>query len=173
MANPKPALMSKAELQKLLEPKNRREVALGILDQRILWEGGAVDLDPNGMAMLCVIGDYPLGLPFTDQPSILSGAPAYLYQSDDMELALSFEELDRFLRHDLKPDEFFKVLAFAGMHFEIHDDFYDLNSGEAVQPRSRGRQFKASRARIHALTERAEIERAAQDPAPQARRATL
>ena len=84
-----------------------------------------------------------IGEPFTT--SELSGRPAYEYCSSDdfngkkperpLRLKLTLDEILRLGALTLKPEEFKKLYATHGIFFEIHDDFYDLTTGEAVQPK--------------------------------------
>lgn len=113
-------------------PKNRKSTCLGVLEIKITSDEGTITTDPNGKAMMGAYGKYPIGGPVPGLVSEISGKPAYRIELDDIELALSFDELDRFFRHDLKNDEFEFLLNKYGMFHEIHEDFYW--GGEAVQP---------------------------------------
>ncbi|MBC8741700.1 hypothetical protein F6X40_34630 [Paraburkholderia sp. UCT31] len=76
-------------------------------------------------------------LPFGDPlllPSVLSGMPSYILRTSEIELALAPRELLRLWRRNLRPDEFFKLRDTYGVFFEIHDDFYFEDTGEALQP---------------------------------------
>ena len=147
-------------------PKNRLPACLGILDIEIEWDGGVHRTDPNELAMTASRGDYPLGLPFSARPSILSGKPAYLYREDDFELALTLPELDRFVRKALRPKEFKAILAHIGMAHAIHDDFYDEERGTAIQPMTVDKAgLAACAARIAALAEREKLRGAVPAPA--------
>ena len=123
---------------KFLSGKN-----LATLDVQIEWDGEALTTDPNGIAEMAYSGSYTMGRPFIGKACALSGAPAYLYRADNFEIPLAPAVLDRFLRHDLKPKEFKKLHNLLGKAiFETHDDFYDEESGESIQPMRAGRGLK-------------------------------
>lgn len=113
-------------------PKNRKPISLHCLEIKITSDEGTITTAPNGKAMMGAYGKYPIGGPVPELVSEISGKPAYRIELDDIELALSFDELDRFFRHDLKNEEFEFLLNKYGMFHEIHDDFYW--EGQAVQP---------------------------------------
>lgn len=77
----------------------------------------------------------PLSLkPLPGTSSVISGAPAVVYKAEDYAIPMTVEELLRFIRHDLRPEEFRVLFAKYGAIHEIHDDFYDPRTGEAWQP---------------------------------------
>jgi hypothetical protein len=118
-------------------PKNRKATCLGILEIKITSDAGTITTDPNGKAMMAVYGQYPIGGPIPGLVSEISGLPAYRIELDDIEIALSFEEMDRFFRHDLSATEYQFLLNKYGMFHEIHEDFYAssfFNKGKALQP---------------------------------------
>jgi len=114
-------------------PKNRRTNALSAIEIQIVTEGGVVNLDPNRAAVAACLENLPLGQ--ASHPSDLSGVPGFEYRTDEITLVLSRDELYRFLRHDLRPDEYFTLAEKYGVFFEIHDDFYDEVTGVAIQPK--------------------------------------
>jgi hypothetical protein len=87
----------------------------------------------------------PLSLkPLPDTTSVISGEPAVVYRADGNTIPMTVEELLRFIRHDLRPEEFRVLFAkYGGIH-EIHDDFYDPRTGEAFQPILRAALAEAS-----------------------------
>lgn len=136
------------------EPKNREATELSFLEIRVDHADGSASTDPNGVVG-CVIwategrppvqrdgtpidlpGIYnPLELkPLYGQESVISGEPAVVYRADDLVIPLTPTELLRFMAHSLRPDEFFKLRERYGDFFEIHDDFYDPDTGLAFQP---------------------------------------
>lgn len=66
--------------------------------------------------------------------SVLSGAPAAIYRTMDKQIPLAPDELRRMILHALEPWEALKMRAIFGDLFEIHADFYDPDTGEALQP---------------------------------------
>jgi hypothetical protein len=105
-------------------PKNRKETRLDILDIEIESFEGIHKFDPNTMARVAYTGDYPDMLPVPKLKSEISFQPAYLVRVDNIELALSFQELDRFFRHALRKREVKYLLKTYGMFHDIHEDFY-------------------------------------------------
>jgi hypothetical protein len=116
-------------------PRNRLPDELPILRIEVEHADGLEAFDPNGM-IICLLGRKAEMLawnPLPDRVSDVSGEPAVLYRSHDCEVALAPEELVRYVGHALKPEEYFALRERHGDHFEIHDDFYDAETGEALQ----------------------------------------
>lgn len=136
------------------KPKNRVETPLPILQILVDHADGTEQVCPNGMVTSVIWtrmgedpkitgihlaqGSKPFDIlsikPIDGVQSIISGEPAVIYRSDDIEIPMSTEELLRFAAHDLRPEEFLKLRETYGDFFEIHDDFYDPDTGEAFQP---------------------------------------
>ena len=75
--------------------------------------------------------------PTDDKPSICSGTPGILYNvtwPEPFELALTPDEVYRMTRRALTSREFFIIREAVGNIFEIHNDFYHPETGEAFQP---------------------------------------
>lgn len=142
----------------LNKPKNRLPTTLPVCDLRVAWDGGELAADPNQIGEMACDGDYPLGAPFLNRPSDLSGRPSYLFKCDDLEIALTFEELDRLCRRALKPTEFKKLMAKFGSFHEIHDDFYWPDTGQRAQPMPKGPGLARAIERLGALEERKRLE---------------
>lgn len=122
------------EFSKEYPPKNRTRFDVDILETHVLHSGGTLVMDPNAVAMAGIMGELVLLNPVA--PSFLSGEPGYLYRnSDGVEMALTRDELLRLFALNLRPEEFLKILGHFGEFYEIHDDFYDMETGEAIQPR--------------------------------------
>lgn len=135
-----------------MQAKNRKSTGLGILEIEVEHAVGVVKTNPNGIAVSAMVAlqdetpDFPDRLPTADvfNPhdltpidgtfSMLSGEPAVVYRTDELEIPLSVDELVRFMAHDLKPSEFRVLIEHFGEFHEIHDDFYDPDTGEALQP---------------------------------------
>jgi hypothetical protein len=75
----------------------------------------------------------PLNLAKPVGPSDLSGEPGYLYRTHDVQILLTKEELCRLVLRRLFPSEALQLLKRFGEFFEIHNDFYDPDTGEAFQ----------------------------------------
>lgn len=119
-------------------PKNRtNRTDLGVIDIEISGQGTTLVFDPNGLIIALIRDElFPqLGEPISDNKgSVLSGQPGYRYCDSEVDMVLERSELDRFIRHDLMPEEYFKLRDTYGLFFMIHDDFYYEDTGEAVQP---------------------------------------
>ena len=118
-------------------PKNRKETGLKVIEIEIVGLDKTTRTDPNGALM--AIAELPKkGLPFGEPnpatPSEFSGQPGYLYRTSEIELALDTGELIGLLSRDLKPAQFKAITERYGIFFDTHDDFYDVRTGEALQP---------------------------------------
>ena len=119
-------------------PKNRRGENLDVLVLQIQHADGTLAMDPNGMAKAVFTEpDTLLDLkPLDGVASILTGRPAVLYRSMDLEIPLAPDECFRLCAHALEPDEYFALRDRFGDAYEWHaPDFFDAGSGEAMQPR--------------------------------------
>lgn len=114
--------------------KNRRPALdLGVVESRIVSANGSTVLDANNLLFSVAKGSLELGTP-TTRPSDISGAPGYVYQTTEIELVLTKPELLRLISRALEPKEFMALRDAFGDFYEIHDDFYDEFTGEALQP---------------------------------------
>lgn len=104
--------------------KNRQEYSIDMLDVEIEHLNGVFVQNLNDIAMVAAFGDYPDMAPIKNLKSELSGKPAFFVRVDDVQMALSFEELDRFIRHDLKKKEVEKLLNTYGSFHAISGSFY-------------------------------------------------
>lgn len=114
-------------------PKNRVDTRLHILELEFEDKLGKFKCDLNRAAVIGMTRKLPLALAASQ--SFLSGEPAFWYRnSDGVEVALSEGEILRLLRHDLRPAEVLKLHRHFGAFHETHDDFYEEESGGALQP---------------------------------------
>ena len=96
--------------------------------------------DPNSIIMQILEGSLDIkGMePCVGWNSALTDAPALQYRCSDIVVELTPDEMDRFIRHDLKPDEYLKLRDLYPYRepdiYDLHDDFYHLDTGEALQP---------------------------------------
>ena len=108
----------------------------GIIEIKLIDRNGTKQFCPNCLAYECYNG-LKEKLENTNQFSCdISGKiGAICFKSDNEEYILEKEIMMRLLRHSLKPDEFF-VLAekYDYNNYMLHDDFYDFETGEAIQP---------------------------------------
>ncbi len=119
-------------------PKNRRSESLDVLVLEIRHADGTLTMDPNGMAKAVFTEpDKLLDLkPLDGVASVLSGSPAVIFRSMDLEISLAPDECLRLCAHALEPDEYFTLRDRYGEFYEIHvPDFFDAETGEAMQPR--------------------------------------
>lgn len=116
-------------------PKNRLAEELGPIDLRIIHGDGEERVDPNEVIVIILTKkDWLLSLkPLPDTTSLLSGEPALIYRADDMAIPLTTRELYRLMTRDLFAHEFFKLRDHFGDFHDIHDDYYDHDTGVAIQ----------------------------------------
>ena len=72
--------------------------------------------------------------PIADKFSICSGAPGIVYRTREAELVLTLNELYRLTMNALTVREFFIIYEAVGDIYEVHNDFYDPETGKALQP---------------------------------------
>jgi hypothetical protein len=118
-------------------PKNRpeHETGLGPVDIEVVYDGGTLKTDPNGSIAIAIAGQLPEAVkPLAGLRSVLSGRPAVLYRTIDVEIALAEDEVIRLMGRELQPAEHRQLLEHFGDFFEIHGDYYDFATGAALQP---------------------------------------
>ncbi|WP_394155787.1 hypothetical protein [Loktanella salsilacus] len=97
---------------------------------------GIEAFDANTIIMTCFNTPEQISnLVSPGNPSFLSGQPALLYKTFQFETWLTHEEIYRMTMRNLNPAEALKLLELYGPVFEIHSDFYDDSTGEALQPK--------------------------------------
>lgn len=110
---------------------------LDVLRIEIHHAGGVEAFDPN--SLIIRIFDAPptsQSWPALDKTSIISGEPAVVYKTHEVEVPLTVDEIVRLTTRSLTPVEFFVLLNETGGFFEIHGDFYNQTSGFALQPKA-------------------------------------
>jgi hypothetical protein len=117
----------------LYPPKNRQSEHLPMLEIAITDVYGVKRYTPNTIAMQVAMGSL-VATPMLGCKSDISGKPAVLYCVDDLQVALTLAELDRLVRHALRPKEFFALRDKYGDAHDWHDDFYHPETGRAFQP---------------------------------------
>lgn len=115
-------------------PINRISSGLGTIDIDIQDAKGVKRYSPNTLAIALIEGELSHLEPIPGVSSVISKKPAFGYTTDEVQLALTFEELTRLVGRSLRPAEFFTLAVKYGVFFEIHDDFYDEDTGKALQP---------------------------------------
>jgi hypothetical protein len=140
------------------EPKNRLSQPMDILVIEVAHADGTLRTDPNGAAATAVYGATGTDInaenssasgsawvqfsiiplrkltPIPGCISILSGNPGLILRTHDVEITMTAEEIHRLFDHSLREDEYFALRDHYGIFYEIHDDFYDLETGTALQP---------------------------------------
>lgn len=113
-------------------PKNRHiRPGLGVIDLVIRDANGEWRTDPNGAVLAAHRESLTLGEPVG--ASDISGQPGYAYETSEITLTLTRDELYRLLRRNLRPAEYFELVRKFGVFFELHDDFYEPATGMAMQ----------------------------------------
>lgn len=118
-------------------PRNRLAKRLDVLRIEVHHAQGTSIFDPNSILVLMLDKGRDAFAPTAGpkaNTSILSGGPAVVYRADNLELALTPDELARMVLLELMPDEYMQLLERHGLAHEWHEDFYDYD-GYAVQPR--------------------------------------
>lgn len=118
-------------------PRNRKQTGLAILQIQIEHATGKHEFNPNSALMTAIqTPEVILDLePFPGRKSLITGGPAIIYRSDDLEIPLTQEETLRLMLTALRPKEYKAIVTHFGDAYEWHDDFYDPASGEALQSR--------------------------------------
>ncbi len=115
-------------------PINRKPSEdLGAAYSRIVGADKTLTLDANALVVAAYEDKLDLGKP-VERTSDLSHHKGFVYQTVELEMVLTKNELLRLIRRDLKPEEFKVLRDLYGIFFEIHDDFYDPFTGVALQP---------------------------------------
>ena len=120
-------------------PRNRLNRDLGPLRIKIQHARGTERTDPNTILLGVLHGAHKNWPPIAGVESELApkgtGRKAVIYRSHDVRLVLTPDEVARLVLLNLDPDEFFILAEKYGSFFEIHDDFYDWETGVALQPK--------------------------------------
>jgi hypothetical protein len=110
-------------------PKNRRPTELPILHLEVEDKNGVKVFDPNGIVLWILEHGEETLAPFP--PGIVK------YRSLDLEIPLRLEALVQLVLLNLTRVQYFALLNQYGMAFEWHEDFYDPDTGIALQPHRR------------------------------------
>ncbi|BCB22111.1 hypothetical protein [Bosea sp. ANAM02] len=118
-------------------PRNRKETGLAVLQIQVEHAGGILEFNPTSSLMTGIqTPEAILDLkPIPGLKSLITGAPAIIYRSDDLEIPLTQEEALRLMLTALRQKEYEAVATHFGDAYEWHDDFYDPATGEALQSR--------------------------------------
>ena len=131
-------------------PKNRLASPRQVLDIEVEHAGGVVQFNPNSQIMALVERPDAMAAwrPVDGAVSAISGEPAIIVRTHDLEIPLTVDEYAGLVGSELRPDEFKALLDRYGSFFEIHDDFYDAETGEAWQPKGLRERFRVAEAAV-------------------------
>lgn len=121
-------------------PRNRTETGLGPLDITVEDARGLNRFDPNSLILACADDQFKGLKPIERCASDISGQPAVIVRTSELQIALTPGELERLTLRSLRPREFFALAQKYGIFFEIHDDYYDEDTGAALQAHGSGAQ---------------------------------
>lgn len=118
--------------------KNRPadEGDLGAIDIDITSGIGTDRYDPNRLIVAAFEGHLDALVPVEGLKSDISGEPAVVYRTSEVEVHITPGELKRMTMRSLAPSEVFALLNKYGDFFEIHEDFYDFSNGAALQSKA-------------------------------------
>jgi hypothetical protein len=109
---------------------------IDVVSIEIHHAGGVKAFDANTLIMTCFNTPEVIStLGSTGDRSVLSDEPALRYKTFQFDTLLTSEEIYRMTMRNLKPAEVLKLLGLVGPVFEIHGDFYDGSTGDALQPK--------------------------------------
>jgi hypothetical protein len=119
-------------------PKQRRAESLPTDTIEIVdTDGETRRLSGEAILVACAgayAGHKPLRLGTAGPASLLSGKPGYLLRVEDVELALTEQEILHLLLHALPPAHYFTLRESFGSFAPIADAYYDPQTGAAIQP---------------------------------------
>lgn len=110
-----------------------------VLRVSIAHEGQLVETDPNGFAVMALIPDVIETLLRPDDTltsDVSGGSGCVVYTDYDGSVVLTPAELMRLAGLRLTKPEYFALIRKYGMRHQWHEDFYDPDTGEALQPRN-------------------------------------
>lgn len=101
---------------------------------------GKVAFCPNH-AILYAFGEisekiekYPSEVSDSDLCCELCGNKGYVFKDNNHSLKLCSEHLQKILTYNLSPKEFFALYEKYPDMYLLHEDFYDVTTGKAIQP---------------------------------------
>jgi hypothetical protein len=109
-----------------------------ILKISIVHIGRTVTTDPNGLGVMAMIPNVMETL-LKPHPGLISDISetrgAVTYIDCDGQILMTPAELMRFAGLRLTPVEYFSLRKKFGIRHQWHEDFYDPETGQALQPR--------------------------------------
>jgi len=125
-------------------PATNRE--LGVIDIVIHSGNGIGKFDPNSLSFAAQTDELAKLVPLDARLSDISGKPAVVVETDDVEIALTPDEAQRHALHALTPSEFFALAERYGVFYNISRRFYDEETGESYALSAM--QMEAAKARL-------------------------
>jgi len=117
-------------------PRDPRCAHLEVTEVELSDARRTLRLDRNQITIAFLEGVADTLEPVASLKSIISGEPAVILRTSEAELHLTPEEADRFIKCALKPEQFTAICDAIGATWELHDDFYDVETGQALQPKT-------------------------------------
>lgn len=107
------------------------------IEMEVIDAMGRMRLDPNRAVVAGMLNALPVIESAEFGVSPLSGKPGVRFRNyDGVDLVLTRDELTRMFRRELLPEEVRKLRDLLGVFHDIHDDFYDEDTLQALQPMS-------------------------------------
>lgn len=107
----------------------------GLIDIDIIDANGKRTFCPNCLAISFCNDTLNLHNSYLYTCDITGNVGAVLFKSSDEEYFLEKDILKRLISHNLTPKEYFKLAdKYGADKYMIHEDFYDEDTGEALQP---------------------------------------
>jgi len=118
------------ELERSSVPTGWVHTGLGAFQVHIIDSGRTHHFDRNTLRNAVTLDTLRLGSSLGH--SDISRQPAYLYRTRELQILLTKGEIHRLVLHELQPSEVQKLRKRYGNFFEIDEDFYQRDTGEAL-----------------------------------------
>jgi hypothetical protein len=126
----------KEERRTDMTQRNRKAQSLPLLWLEVEDQNGVQVFDPNKIVLWDMKGGAHKLRSFTLEPDLENIVhKCVIYRSDNIEVRLTIAQLHRLINLSLRPLEYFQLVSLFGMAHEWHEDFYDPETGAALQPR--------------------------------------
>lgn len=108
---------------------------LGVIDIEIIGAQNVIKATPNSLIVWAVSGFEGLGEGFGNlKPDLGGEGEVFEYRTSGVSLRLTKPKLKDLLFRALSALDYFVLRESFGIFHEIHEDFYDPETGEALQP---------------------------------------
>jgi hypothetical protein len=118
------------EVERSTVPTGWVHTGLGAFQVHIMDGSRTHHFDRNTLRTAVTADTLRFGSPLG--PSDISRQPAYLYRTSELQILLTTGEIHRLVLHHLQPSEVQKLRKRYGNFFEIDEDFYHRDTGEAL-----------------------------------------